>query len=191
MTERFDVRRVAAWLAAAALAVAALVAAGPAAGQALAGTCANADAGIDEATAKQLAKAARCLINEDRAGRDLRRLDSNGKLDEAAGKHNRTMLKQNCWSHDCPGEPDLERRIRNTGYLGGARKWRFAEVFGCDVTAEAMLDEWLASKPTRKRIRDRGYRDIGIAAARAQVVRSNCDGGNEVTYTVVMAKRRG
>ena len=173
------------------IAALALLAAGPGAGTALAGACAHADDAIDEATAKQLARAVRCLIGEDRRERDLRRLDPNGKLDQAAGKHNRTMLKENCWSHDCPGEPGLERRIKNTGYLDNADKWRFGEVFGCEVTPMAMLDEWTANKPTRRVLRDKGYRDIGIAAARDQVGQSECDGGNEVTYTVVVAKRSG
>jgi uncharacterized protein YkwD len=161
------------------------------AGTAFAGSCPNADSGINDAMAAELANALRCLINEDRAQRDARRLDSNSKLREAAARHNKTMFEENCWSHDCPGEPRLERRIRNTGYLDGARRWSFAEVFGCANTPQGMLNGWLNRNYSRNSLRKRAFRDIGVAAVRDQVPRSDCNGDTQITFTAVLAERSG
>lgn len=154
------------------------------------GGCKRADSGIDEATAKQLAKAVRCLINDDRTDRGLPRLDLNDDLQKAAGRHNRKMLRDNCWKHKCPGEPDLETRIKRTGYLDGAERWRYAEVFGCHATPALMVDYWLDTQFPRSQLRKQVYRDFGVAAARDQVPKSECDDGNEATYTVVLGYRK-
>jgi uncharacterized protein YkwD len=160
-------------------------------GRAAAGVCANAGAGIDDASAAELAKAVQCLVNDDRDQRGLRRLDSNAKLRQAAARHNSVMFDKNCWSHDCPGEPGLERRIRNTGYLDGAKRWSFAEVFGCANTPQAMLSSWLNKTFPRKSLRERSFRDVGVAAVRDQVPRSECNGDTQITFTVVLARRSG
>ncbi len=156
---------------------------------AAASTCAHADSGIDDASAGQLANAVRCLINDDRAARDRRRLSDDGKLRRAARRHNKAMLGKNCWSNQCPGEPRLERRIRDSGYLKGARRWSYGEVFGCADTPRAMLSTWLGKNFARGNIRERAFRDVGVAAVRDQVRRSICDEGTEVTFTVVFARR--
>lgn len=184
-------RHVVGALVVAALAVLTVFAAGARVDPASAGGCPNADAEIDEASADELRRAVICLINDDRAGHDRRLLHRSGKLEEAATKHNRTMLEENCWDHDCPGEPNLGRRIKNTGYLEGASSWQYAENFGCEATPRAMLDTWLESDFQRRNIRSAAYREIGAAAARDQVGHSACDGGDEVTYTVVFARRDG
>jgi uncharacterized protein YkwD len=180
-------------LSAAAGALALLALAGTGAERAIArgGECAHANDHIDEATADQFVKSIRCLINKDRKQHNRDPLDQSGKLDRAAGKHNRTMLKKDCWSHDCPGEPRLQRRIRETGYLDGASRWRYGETFGCDVSPQAMLNTWKSNDFDRKNIRDRGFRDVGVAAARDQVGPSDCDNGNEITWTVVFGRRTG
>ena len=156
------------------------------------GGCARANATINEGTAKQLAKALQCEINRNRAKRDLPALRANAKLRKAAAKHNKVMIAEDCWSHDCPGEPGLERRIRNTGYLDGAKRWRFAENFGCAPTPRTMLKVWLEKRFQRRNIRSKAFRDVGVAAVRDQVAGLKaCDDGDEVTYTVVFAKRTG
>ena len=162
---------------------------GPA--RALAAPCPHANDAIDEATAKQHAAAIVCLIGKDRAQRDLHALDRSSKLDAAAGRHNRTMLKKDCWEHDCPGEPGLGGRIRDTGYLNGVRSWTYAENFGCAATPRGMLEGWLSKAFSRWNIREKVFRDVGTAAARDQVGASQCDDGNEITFTVVFAQRRG
>ena len=176
-------------LLAAGVLLAALAGWGPGVSVAGAAPCAHANSGIDDATADQLSGAVRCLINKDRKSRDLRKLDSNGKLRSVASKHSRAMFEENCWAHQCQGEPKLERRIRNSGYLDGAKRWSFGEIIGCGDTPKAMLSTWLQNNFARGTVRDRRFRDFGSAAARDQVPSSGCDAGTEITFTVVFARR--
>ena len=160
---------------------------------ALAGACANANATTGEATPVELRKAIVCLVNRERAQRDKRRLESNSKLAEAADRHNRAMVEDNCWKHNCPSEPRLGRRIRNTGYLDGARRWEYAQNFGCAQTPKRMVSRWMnANQPFfRRNILDGEWRDIGADAVEQAVPASNCDSGSPATYTLVFAFRRG
>jgi uncharacterized protein YkwD len=178
-------------IAAATLAITAAIAAGGA-GPAQAAQCANANAAIDQASAKELQKALACVIDRERADRDRHKLDSNGKLEKAARRHNRTMLDQNCWAHKCNGEDGLEKRIRKTGYLKGAHKWKFAENFGCAATPKGMVGQWLESDFQRRNLLSPDYEDVGIAASKDQVSDppSNC-AADRVTYTAVFASRKG
>ena len=179
-------------LAAAVAGTLALFAMAGAAAQASAATCDNADATIDQASEKDLRKALVCLINEKRHQRDRHRLDQNDKLQEAAKRHNNTMLQQDCWDHKCPGEPGLGRRIRKTGYLDGAREWHYAENFGCALTPKGMLDKWTESDFQRRNMLNPVYKDVGAAAAKDLVANPPSDcGGDRVTYTVVFASRKG
>ncbi len=152
--------------------------------------CAGADATIDD-PADTLRQAMICLINSDRAEHDRHSLDPNGKLSEAARKHNKVMLEENCWGHDCPGEPNLGKRLRDTGYLRGAKRWRYAENIGCANTPQALFDAWVGNEFARKNIRNGVFRDIGIGVLKDQVGASGCDDGNQITYTVVFARRKG
>jgi uncharacterized protein YkwD len=179
-------------LAAAASAFLLLLASGATTSRSYAGVaCNNADARIDEASGKELRRALICLINEKRRERDRPVLDSNGDLKEAANKHNKAMLRENCFAHDCPNEPSLGQRVRRSGYLQGARRWRYAENIGCAATPRALLRIWMQNDFARQNILNRVFRDIGAGAVKDQVPRSRCDTGNEVTYTVVFARRKG
>jgi uncharacterized protein YkwD len=182
-------RRALALVGVAAVVLVALLAAGPGASSAIAGQCANADATPAEATVGELRNAIVCLINDKRRDRDKRRLDKNAKLKDAAVRHNRTMLRENCWRHKCPGEPTLQKRLRRSGYLDGASSWAYAENFGCAQTPQGMLNAWMDSRFHRKNILG-SYEDIGAAAAKEVVPSSPC-GSDRATYTVVLASRSG
>lgn len=189
--QEFSAARALAILAAAA-AFLLLLASGATTSRSYAGSvCNNAGATIDEASGKELRRALTCLINDKRRERDRPILDPNGDLKEAANKHNKAMLRENCFSHDCPNEPSLGQRVRRSGYLQGARRWRYAENIGCAVTPRALLRIWMKNDFARQNILNRVFRDIGAGAVKDQVPRSKCDTGNEVTYTVVFARRWG
>lgn len=185
--QRSIVRRA---LLAATLAALTLLVSGAAAERASAASCANAEATIGQASVKELRKALACLINDKRSKRDRRKLDTNGKLAEAAKRHNQTMLDQNCWAHKCNGEDGLEKRIRKTGYLNGAHRWRFAENFGCALTPKGMLNAWVDNDFQRRNLLNPAYEDLGVAAAKELVPNSGCV-GDRVTFTVVPAARKG
>lgn len=56
------------------------------------------------------------LINVQRASNGLPALEIDSRLMDAADFHNRWMLDNNCFNHQCPGEPDPFQRMRNAGY---------------------------------------------------------------------------
>jgi uncharacterized protein YkwD len=98
------------------------------------------------------------------------------------------MVKTDCLSHVCPHEADLEHRIRESGYLEGAKKWRYAEDTGCGLTAEAMVKNWLASTYHRLNILGKKYRDLGIGVSDGNVKR-RCKPGYG-TFTLLFAFRK-
>jgi uncharacterized protein YkwD len=74
------------------------------------------------------------------------------------------MIDTNCLAHKCPGEADLERRLRRAGYIDGTAEATFAESTGCGTTAQSMFDSWLTSPFDRANLLDADYEDFGIAA---------------------------
>jgi uncharacterized protein YkwD len=178
-----------AFLALAGASVLALLAlAGAAAGSAAAGGCAHARDTHADASLRQLAKATVCLVNHERAQRDKGRLDENRKLRTAASRHTDKMLAKNCFRHRCPGEPGLEERIRRTGYLNGAKRWRFAENMGCALNPKKMVDLFMTSKFNRRNLLNHVYRDVGAATGKGAP--GGCSHNDDLTtFTVVFAWR--
>jgi uncharacterized protein YkwD len=152
--------------------------------------CAHATDTWATASIDQLERSIGCLVNEKRHDRGKHRLDRNGKLDEAAAKHTRQMIKKDCLSHRCPGEPGLGGRIRDTGYLKGANRWRYAENTGCAATPKAMFNAWFDSSFYRENMLKSTYRDVGIGAAKGVPDVAACDHDQtRTTYTMVFAWR--
>ncbi len=93
------------------------------------------------------------------------------------------MLKQNCFSHLCPGEKDLVARVVSTGYLPCTCTWGVAENLawgeGSESTPAAVVDAWMNSASHRVNILNPKYDEIGIA-----VDDGSPDGhGSASTYT--------
>lgn len=103
-----------------------------------------------------------CLFNNERGGRgDLKH---NDQLEEAAQKHTDTMRSEQCFSHDCPGEPALKERVRRTGYLRGASDPQLGEVlkFAADeITPREMVNEWMRSDAHEALILRNSFEDAG------------------------------
>lgn len=99
-----------------------------------------------------------CLINQARqqAGLAPYRVDS--RLGDAADFHNRWMRDNNCFSHNCPGEPPVMSRMRNAGYeplTGG-------ENIGKGYTTpQAMMTGWMNSSGHRAAILSTYWVDLG------------------------------
>jgi len=104
-------------LAAAALLGALLVLLGPGAASGQAAQCTNSSTPGYQLSGKEARKATLCLLNRERNKRGMGDLRADDKQQKAAGAHNRVMLKKNCFSHQCSGEPDLVKRIEQAGYL--------------------------------------------------------------------------
>ena len=152
-----------------------------------AGPCANADRPAEELTALELRKAARCLINTERAVRGRSKLARKRDLQRVAQKHAVTMVDTDCLAHRCGEEDELEERIRRTGYFEGADAWQYAESTGCGVSAKAMVTNWMAHGYHRVNILEKTYRDIGVGAL-PKPVESRCDDGY-ATFAVVFGWR--
>jgi uncharacterized protein YkwD len=154
--------------------------------------CAHADDTHAEASIAQLRNATLCLVNRRRAQRDKGRLDRNAKLGDAAERHTRVMLRTDCLRHRCPGEPSLGQRIRRTGYLNRASRWRFAESTGCKRTPRRMVNAWMSVRFHRRNLLEPAYRDIGAGLKARSPHVGGCKGNPDLTtYTVVVAFRRG
>jgi uncharacterized protein YkwD len=159
-------------------------------GSAAAGTgvaCPAAGQPAAEMHAWQLRRAARCLINEERAARDLGALIRDQSLKEAAQAHSEVMVQTGCLAHQCAGEDGLETRLRDVGYLEGAEMWQFAENTGCGVSAEAMVANWMATKFHRVNILQPKFRDVGVGAVAGRV-KGQCERGY-ATFAVVFGWR--
>jgi hypothetical protein len=129
--------------------------------------CAHADDTHAEASIAQLRNATLCLVNRRRAQRDKGRLDRNA-------------------------EPSLGQRIRRTGYLNGASRWRFAESTGCKRTPRRMVNAWMSVRFHRRNLLEPAYRDLGAGLKARSPDVGGCKGNPDLTtYTVVVAFRRG
>ena len=111
-----------------------------------------------------------CLINNERQDHGLTGLDRNRKLQKAAQRHNDRMHGTGCFSHECPGEPDLEARLDQVGYLGsGLRKWAYGEnvAWGMEGhgSPKAIVSAWMESSGHRANILSPMFKEIGIGFA--------------------------
>jgi uncharacterized protein YkwD len=150
-------------------------------------SCTNAGAPAAELGSKQLRKAVRCLINEQRGARGAAKLARDSSLERAARRHSKVMVATDCLAHRCEDEASLERRIAKAGYFDGALAWEYAENTGCAPTAEAMVKSWMASREHRLYMLDRDFRELGVGSTPAPVL-SLCEDGY-TTFALVVAWR--
>jgi uncharacterized protein YkwD len=149
--------------------------------------CKGADKPSVGLSAPQVRKAFRCLVNERRRARDAAPVADSQALQEAAQFHTRKMVKKGCLAHRCGNEPNLEQRVRRSGYLAGASRWQYSENTGCGLSAEAMVANWMASQFHRVNVLEKNYRDVGIGVVRKRTP-GHCKVGYS-TFTLVFGFR--
>lgn len=150
-------------------------------------SCAGASATVAQTTVADLRKAVRCLISAERASRELPKLARSRALETAAKRHVRAMVATGCLLHRCPGEVDLEKRLRRAGYFEGAASYRFAESIGCGTTPQSMVTSWLATTFDRTNILEPTYKDFGVFVAQESTADPCANGSG--TFTVVFGSR--
>ena len=137
------------------------------------------------------AKAVHCLINKERGKRGLRSLNRRDSLKRAAKRHSRLMVARGCFSHDCPGEPDLVGRVIATDYLPCTCRWRVAEDIAWGArrhsAPKAIVDAWMNSPPHRAVILDGSLRDVDIGVRHGRP--GNGD-ARAATYTADFGAKR-
>jgi uncharacterized protein YkwD len=124
--------------------------------------CPTASELVADLSSGELRRTVRCLIVAERSARGLGKLARPEPLETAAKRHVKTMIETDCLAHKCPGEPDLEKRLRKAGYLTGATSYQFAESTGCGTTAASMVTSWMATPFDRTNILDPDFEDIGV-----------------------------
>lgn len=153
------------------------------AGPASAADCKGGSVPAYQLTSKQAAKATLCLINKERRARGLGSLDVSGEARDAAIAHTSVMVRRHCFSHLCPGEGDLLKRLNQADYLPCNCSWGVAENigygYGNESSPRAMVAAWMASPPHRLNILSRAYEHIGIGVRRG----SPAGGSGAATYT--------
>jgi uncharacterized protein YkwD len=160
-------------------------------GEAAAPTCGQANANPNQLSRTTTARVTVCLLNAERHARGLAPLALNRVLSRAATRHSRDMVARHYFSHTEPSGPALVTRIRQTGYLRSARRWRVGENLawgaGGKSTPKAIVRAWMHSPPHRKAILTRSYRDVGLGVVSGipQPVQ-----GRGATYTADFGVRR-
>lgn len=149
-------------------------------------SCENAQAEPASLTQPQAADAIRCLINKRRAQAGIGRLATNGKLNDAAQKHNDFMVDHGCFSHECSGEASMVTRIKSTGYLDGAMAWSIGENIAWGEqnlgSPAAIVQAWMNSAGHRANILNKSFDDIGIGVTNGTPENAGHD--NAAVYTI-------
>ena len=171
-----------------AAAVVALLAIAPPA-SAASRACSSANAAASQVSKRVLVRATLCVLNANRARHDLRPLRLNRKLSRAARRHSRAMARKRFFSHTSPSGATFVDRIRRTGYLHGARRWRIGENIawgsGGLSAPRAVATAWMNSPGHRANILSRSFGSIGIGVARGTP-----SGGGGAIYTTDFGRRR-
>ena len=110
-----------------------------------------------------------CLLNAERAARNLPPLHANPSLARAALLHSQEMVSRRYFSHVSANGEDFVSRIRKAGYLRGSRGWAVGENLawgsGSYATPAEIVRGWMASPPHKANILNARFREIGIGIA--------------------------
>jgi uncharacterized protein YkwD len=124
--------------------------------------CPGARARITKAAPRKLRSALLCLVNRKRAANGLKALRLDRKLQRAAGRHARDMVKHDYFAHQRDGGPDLSTRLDRAGWEGTA--WGETIAYGCGSSGSprATLKGWMHSPPHRDILLSGTYRRGGL-----------------------------
>jgi len=124
--------------------------------------CPHSGESVRSITKQKARDAIGCLFNKERSARNLKR---SGHLERATQGHAATMASQNCVSHQCSGEPNLQQRVSRTGYLRGSSDWGLGEVViagGAKGSPRQIVRAWIKSPGHRDNILSRSHEDVGV-----------------------------
>lgn len=124
--------------------------------------CAGASARASSASPGTLRSALLCIVNRKRGANGLGRLKLDRRLQKAATRHARDMVRHHYFGHQRPGGPDLAERLRRAGWHGSA--WGETIAYGCGSagTPRATVRMWMHSPPHRAIILSGTFRQGGI-----------------------------
>jgi len=148
--------------------------------------CANARS----APGRAAPQATLCLINAERRARNFAPLGANRRLARAARRHAADMVARRYFSHVAPGGGTVLARLQRVGYPAGCA-WKAGETLawgagGGQVTPAARVTAWMRSRPHRRLLLSRGFREAGVGIAAGAPNGS----GRAFTYAVELGRRR-
>ena len=172
--------------------VLALSGASPAPAKVTREACAGASGAVaDSASMIRPGAALLCLLNRERAARDLRPVRPAAQLGLAARRHSQDMLRRRYFSHVSPGGERMADRVRRTGYARGRRPRELGETLACadraQATPERLVRLLLRSPAHRDVVLDPDFRDLGIGLARGMPVIG--PGTSGATLTLIFGRR--
>jgi uncharacterized protein YkwD len=145
-----------------------LATAGPASAVADTPSCPMAGEPPVARTREQAAAAVVCLVNRERARRDLPPLRQQPRLERAAERYSRDMVRRRFFSHTSPEGASVAERLRAVAYVRGARAWAVGETLawgtGDLATPTAIVNAWLDSPRHRRVLLAPRYREVGVGA---------------------------
>lgn len=109
-----------------------------------------------------------CLVNQKRAAAGLPALEKDKRLRRPAQRHANKMDGTGCFSHRCPGERVLRKRLKR--YLAGRpRRYKYGEVIAWAhaplASPRQIVEALMASPRHRAHLLKPEYRDIGVGFA--------------------------
>jgi len=171
----------------AALLIAAIPLAGAGAPDADAQGCADAHAIPHGRSGPQ---ATLCLINAERGARNIAALGVDNRLARAARQHAADMVARRYFSHTAPGGGTVLARLRRVGYSGGCA-WTAGETLAWgagpgQMSPAARVAGWMRSRPHRRLLLSRGFREAGLGIAAGSPTGSRAG----YTYAAELGRRR-
>jgi uncharacterized protein YkwD len=160
-------------------------------GTAAAAPCAHAGTEPDDLSHAQVARATHCLLNVERSAHGLSPLRLSSPLSRAAAGHSADMVGRGYFEHSASTGPSFIQRIRHSGYLRSAHRWRLGENLAWGTpgknSARTIVRAWMHSPRHRKAILTASYHDVGIGIAAGLPSPGVSDG---TTYTADFGVRR-
>ena len=130
--------------------------------------CAGAGASAT-APPRTLAAATLCVVNLERRKRGLDALRRNARLELAAVRHARDMVRRSYFAHISPDGRKLADRLRRAGYVRGERTWEAGEALAIGIAQRGspreVVTAWLQSRRHRAVMLSPRFREAGIGVA--------------------------
>jgi uncharacterized protein YkwD len=99
------------------------------------------------------------LVNMERGKAGLAPLTFSEELRDSAQFHADHMAFNDCYAHNCPGEPELSDRIREAGYRGHPGG---ENIHTGQLDPARVVTGWMNSKGHRENILNKGYKEAGV-----------------------------
>jgi uncharacterized protein YkwD len=146
-----------------------------------------ASSAIDRETIRAIKREIRCLINAERARRNLAALRFQPALGRSARRHARAIVRRHYVSHQS-GAGGPSNRAAGAGYMRGATNWTVGENIGWLRSVRDVawiVRAWMRSPMHRYVLLHGSFRELGVG-----VVKSSPEGNSRGLTVVVDFGRR-